>query len=133
GVSADMVAMRHLRLAVPCAIGLGRGAPHIKTNHIPVSECFSCPCRGNKAPYWPGFQHRNRQMPGNRRMHHATVGLHDPHSAGEAVLLEHSLQPLDISAYSRSDVGIQHCSRDALVLAVLSKNFMRDTAIDFRV
>ena len=133
GVAADMVAVRHLRFAVACKIGFRGRASHVETNYIGVSKRDSGSCRGDEPTHGAGLEHRNGQTPGHRRRHHTAVRLHDPKTAGETLLLEHSLEPFQIGAYLGTDVRVQHSGRNTFVFAVLAKDLMRDATVGFRI
>src|SRR5262249_56934583 len=62
-VSANVVTMRHLRLAVARKIRFRGGAPHIETNNVGISERCSCSRRGDESTYRTGLEHRSRQLP----------------------------------------------------------------------
>jgi hypothetical protein len=60
-----------------------------------------------------------------RDRHHAAVGAHHLDLAAEARAAQIGFQPPQIALHPRSDIGVQHGCRGALIFAVFAQDFVR--------
>ena len=129
GVTADIVARRHGRLALAHQAGLRRCAAHVERDDVAKAERAADLRRGDDAADRAGFHHRHRALGRDLRRHHAAVRAHDREITGKADLAEALREARHVAADLRPDVGVDHRGRHPLELAVLAQDLVRQRQV----
>ena len=126
-VAAYKVIGRKTRLATADDAGLGGGAAHVEGDGGFEVEGLAQRHGPHHAARRPGFHHLDALTPCRVDVGEAAVGLHDCEVAGEPVASQAPLEVAEVAADLRTDVGIGHYGRGALVLAVLTGELVGGT------
>ena len=130
--AADVVALGDVGGALPQQGGLSGRPAHVERDRVGDSA-RGCDGTGrDHAADRPRLHHHDRLVAGDVEGHHAPVGLHDQGAAAEATGAEHALEIIEVAAHPRPDVGVHRRGGDALVLAVLAQDLVRQREVELR-
>ena len=119
----------HPERAVGGHADIRRGAADVEREHIVVAGHLAGPDAADQPRHRPRHHQVDRAAGGTVRGRHAAGGLHEADTAREPRILQAGLEPPDIAAHPRADIGIEAGGREALELAIERQHLAGDREI----
>ena len=121
----DLEDALHARLAALDEAGLGGRPAHVEGDEVGAVEAAADPRGERHAGRRAGLERADREAHDLRRGGQAAVALVEEDLPGEAAQAQRVLQPVEVVAERRLDVGVDHRRARALVLADDRRHFVR--------